>query len=248
MSLDTEEGQELAAKQNKLVDTHTGILQYDPDKKYSYIRWQNIVNIVMGKDVGNSKIHRTRILSIYNAEYSVLIDLMWKDLLSSSGKRSTLNRGLHGGRCGHEAQTLSLIEELKYNICYCSRKSLVNFDNGTEKGSHKNVTIAYAQMLEQAKYRLETALGVSEEYYQHFTTFLICSSGQKATNSLSIWLTISSTIGDIYEQSANGTEFISPDKAISLVLAILGFVDNITNQDNVFTDNQMQLQQPNLSL
>eukprot|EP00957_Ditylum_brightwellii_P181486 13824447-Ditylum_brightwellii.AAC.1 len=83
----------------------------------------------MGKEVDNNKIHRTRILSTYESDYSVFIGLMWKDLLSSSEKRGTLNRGLHGGRRSHGAQTLSLIEELKYNICYNSRKSLINFDN-----------------------------------------------------------------------------------------------------------------------
>eukprot|EP00957_Ditylum_brightwellii_P104057 7927528-Ditylum_brightwellii.AAC.1 len=74
------------------------------------------------------------------------------------------------------------------------------------------------------------APGVSKEYYQYCTTFPIYGSGQGATNSLGIWLTISSTIGDIYEHSAIVAEFISPDKDIALVLAILGFVDNVTNQ------------------
>jgi len=67
-----------------------------------------------------------------------------------------------------------------------------------ENGLHKNVTFFHAQTLEQAKYRLKTALGVSEEYYQACTTFPIYGSGQGATKSLGIWLTISSTIGDIY--------------------------------------------------
>eukprot|EP00957_Ditylum_brightwellii_P066663 5059095-Ditylum_brightwellii.AAC.1 len=209
----------------------------------------------MGKEVGNNKIHRTRILSICKADYSVFIGLIWKDLISSSEKRGTLNRGLHGDRRGHDTQTLSLIKELKYDTCYCSRKSLINFDNDTascyhwilpnisslvarKKGLYINVTFVHAQRLEQAKYRLKTALGISKEYYQHCTTFPIYGSGQGATNSLGIWLTIRSTIGDIYEQSANGAEFISPDKATTLVLAILGFVDNVTNQVNEFTDNQ----------
>eukprot|EP00957_Ditylum_brightwellii_P059281 4500686-Ditylum_brightwellii.AAC.1 len=134
-----------------------------------------MVNIVMGKEVGNNKIHRTRILSIYKADYSVFIGLMWKNLLSSSEKRGTLNRGLHRGRHGHNVQTLSLIEELKYNICHCSRKSLINFNNdeasccdrilpsipslvARKKGLHKNVIFVYVQILEQAKYRLRTAL------------------------------------------------------------------------------------------
>eukprot|EP00957_Ditylum_brightwellii_P145386 11071152-Ditylum_brightwellii.AAC.1 len=168
MSLDTDEGQELSAKQDDLVNAHT-------------------------------------------------------DLLSSSEKRGTLNRGLHGGRHGHNAQTLSLIEELNL----VARK----------KGLHKNAIFMHAQMLEQAKYRLKTVLGVIKEYYQHCTTFPIYGSGQGATNSLGIWLTISVIIGDTYEQSANGAEFISPDKAITLVLAISGFVDDITNLVNKFTDN-----------
>eukprot|EP00957_Ditylum_brightwellii_P174930 13319954-Ditylum_brightwellii.AAC.1 len=120
-------------------------------------------------------------------------------------------------------------DELKYDMCYCSRKSCINFDNDAascynqilpnvsslvarKKVLHKNVTFVHAQTLKEAKYRLKTALGVSNEYYQHCTTFLIYSSGQEATNSPGIWLTICSTIGDIYEQSANGAEFISPDK------------------------------------
>eukprot|EP00957_Ditylum_brightwellii_P025984 1964488-Ditylum_brightwellii.AAC.1 len=181
---------------------------------------------------------------------------MWKDLLSSSEKRGTLNRGLHRGRHSHDTQTLSLIEELKYDICYCSRKSLINFNNNTvscydkilpnisslvtrKKGLHKNVTFAHAQTLEQAKYRLKTALGVSEEYYQHCKTFSIYGSGQGATHSPGIWLPISSTVGYIHEQSANGAEFISPDKTIAIILAVLGFVNNVTNQVNELTDNQI---------
>eukprot|EP00957_Ditylum_brightwellii_P092225 7020948-Ditylum_brightwellii.AAC.1 len=195
------------------------------------------------------------ILSICKADYLVFIGLMWKDLLSFSEKSGTLNRGLHGSRCSHNVQTLSPIEELKYDICYYSRKSLINFDNDAascydrmlpnisslvvrKKGLHKNVTFVHAQMLEQAKYRLKTALGVSKEFYQHCKTFPIYSSGKGATNSPGIWLTISSAIEDIYEQSANGAEFISPDKGIVLVLAILGFDDDVTNQVNKFTDNQ----------
>eukprot|EP00957_Ditylum_brightwellii_P073786 5606943-Ditylum_brightwellii.AAC.1 len=46
-----------------------------------------------------------------------------------SEKCGTINRGLHGGKKGHDAQTLSLIEELKYDISYSLPKTLMNFDN-----------------------------------------------------------------------------------------------------------------------
>eukprot|EP00957_Ditylum_brightwellii_P022584 1703408-Ditylum_brightwellii.AAC.1 len=83
-------------------------------------------------------------------------------------------------------------------------------------------------------------LGVSKEYYQHCKTFHIYSSGQGATNSPGVWLTISSTIGDIYAQSLNDIEFISPNKAIALVFAILGFVEDVNNQVNEFTNNSQK--------
>eukprot|EP00957_Ditylum_brightwellii_P060027 4557336-Ditylum_brightwellii.AAC.1 len=72
-----------------------------------------------------------------------------------SERNGTIDRGPHGGRQGHDAQTLSLIEELKYDILYSSCKSLVNLENNVascydhilpnvssvvarKKGLHKN--------------------------------------------------------------------------------------------------------------
>jgi cellobiose phosphorylase len=40
-----------------------------------------------------------------------------------------IHRGQYGGQPGKEAMTLALIEELKTDICYASRKPLINFDN-----------------------------------------------------------------------------------------------------------------------
>eukprot|EP00957_Ditylum_brightwellii_P156103 11882220-Ditylum_brightwellii.AAC.1 len=47
----------------------------------------------------------------------------------------------------------------------------------------------------------------------------------------------------MYEQSANGAEFICPDQAISLALVLLGIVDDDTNQVNMFTDNGVTISQ-----
>eukprot|EP00957_Ditylum_brightwellii_P072664 5521862-Ditylum_brightwellii.AAC.1 len=96
----------------------------------------------MGEEVGNNKIHRAQILSIHEADYSIFIGLVWRDLLSSSEKCSTINRGLYGGRCARDTQKISLIEELKYDMCYCSRKLLINFDN--------NAASCYDQILPNA--------------------------------------------------------------------------------------------------
>eukprot|EP00957_Ditylum_brightwellii_P165944 12634926-Ditylum_brightwellii.AAC.1 len=168
-------------------------------------------------------------------------------MVKESEKQGTINRGLHGGHQGHDAKTLSLKEELKYVISYSSRKSLINFDNDAascyniillnisslvarKKGMHKNVIFVHATTLEKSKYRLKTTLGVSDGYYSHCKTFPTYGSGQGTTNSPQTWLVISSTVCNIYKQSANGAEFDSPDQDTNIRLAILGFVDDVNNQ------------------
>eukprot|EP00957_Ditylum_brightwellii_P192512 14658037-Ditylum_brightwellii.AAC.1 len=121
------------------------------------------------------------------------------------------------------------MEELKYDISYTSRKSLINFDNDAalcydrilpnvsslvaqKFGLHKNVTFAHATTLEKAKYHLKTALGVSDEYYQHCHLYPIYGSVQGATNSPQTWLITSSTPYDMFDESAHGATFVSPDQ------------------------------------
>ena len=159
-------------KQTDLIDTHLSLLNYSCEKHYSYDQWKNIDNAVMYKVIGNNKIHKIRILCQHEADYSLNIGGLWKELITVSKKRETINRGLHGGRKGHDAQTLSLIEELKYGISYSSRKTLINFDNDAvlcynrilpnisslithKKGMSCVVTFVHVNMLEEAEYQLK---------------------------------------------------------------------------------------------
>eukprot|EP00957_Ditylum_brightwellii_P046888 3558788-Ditylum_brightwellii.AAC.1 len=68
------------------------------------------------------------------------------------------------------------------------------------EGLSKNVTFVCATTLEEEEYQLKTALD----------------------------LVISSTLCNIYKASAHKTEFNSPDQVVSIMLAILGFVDDVT--------------------
>eukprot|EP00957_Ditylum_brightwellii_P173845 13235002-Ditylum_brightwellii.AAC.1 len=138
-----------------------------------------------------------------------------------------------------------------YDVSYSSCKSLVNFDSDAascydcilpnvsslvtrKKSLSKDVTVVHATTLEEAKYWLKTTLGVSDSYYFHCQIYPIYDSGQSVTNSPQIRLVISLTICNIYEASTHGAEFTSPDQVVSIMLAILGFVDNTTNQVTIF--------------
>eukprot|EP00957_Ditylum_brightwellii_P172890 13162357-Ditylum_brightwellii.AAC.1 len=147
-----------------------------------------------------------------------------------------------------------MIEELKNNICHCSCKSLINFDNdatacydrivpnindliGQKKGLHRNLTFVHALTLAEAKFKLKTALGVSDDFYQHCQAFPIYGTGQGSTNSPTIWLIISSILFDIHEKLGKYATFCNPMQLIYVHITIVEFVDDTIGQTNKFDDN-----------
>eukprot|EP00957_Ditylum_brightwellii_P083172 6324027-Ditylum_brightwellii.AAC.1 len=100
----------------------------------------------------------------------------------------------------------------------------------------------HATTLEKAKYHLKTALGISDEYYKHCKLYPIYDSGQGATNSPQTWKIISSTLCDMFDESAHGATFVSPDHVHRVLLTILGFFDDANNQVNKFVNNDVTIE------
>lgn len=251
---ESESGQLLKTQQQDLFDAHLSMINYALRHGYSYDRWKSIVTVMIQKDPGNTRIHRLRVIHLYEFDLGACMAIQWKDMLSSSERRGTINDGQFGGRQGREATNLALAEELKVDICLASRKSLVNFDNdaascydrilapiasliGRKKGLHRLVTLVHAKTLFEAKFKLKTALGVSESEYSHDDAFPIYGTGQGSTNSPIIWIIISSTLFDIHMKKANGATFCSPDKSVEIAFSIIGFVDDSNCQTNAFTSD-----------
>eukprot|EP00957_Ditylum_brightwellii_P094149 7168106-Ditylum_brightwellii.AAC.1 len=69
-----------------------------------------------------------------------------------------------------------------------------------KKGLHWNVTFVHAKTPEEAKFKLKTALGVSESFDTHSQVFLIYSTGQGIINLPMIMLIISSTLFDAHQE------------------------------------------------
>eukprot|EP00957_Ditylum_brightwellii_P118895 9067908-Ditylum_brightwellii.AAC.1 len=91
-------------KQTDLIGAHLGLINYSQEKCQAYGRWKNIINFVIHKEIGNNKIHKTCILHQHEANYSLNIADLWKEMISMSEKRGTINRGLYGGKKGRDAQ------------------------------------------------------------------------------------------------------------------------------------------------
>jgi hypothetical protein len=173
---------ELDHQRNDILMLHFQMINYGLERGYSYQRWQNVVNAMLFKEPGNIKIHRTRVIHLYEADYNLAMGLKWKTAMELSEKANTLNAGQYGSRPSRGAYDPVFIEEFQLEIARSSRKSLVqiNYDATScydriipnlaalvsqRFGVPQPVVQANVRTLEKARYKLRTELGVSDEYY-----------------------------------------------------------------------------------
>ena len=54
---------------------HLDLINYALERGYSYTRWQKIANTILFKDKDNVRLHRTRVIHIYEADYNLVLGL-----------------------------------------------------------------------------------------------------------------------------------------------------------------------------
>ncbi len=248
---DSPKAKAFEATQARLVQSQLALLNYALRFNHSFARWKTIVNVMIQKEPGNSKIHRLRVIHIYEADYNLLLGVKWRQLLHSAEDGGLLNEGCYGSRPGREARTVVYMEMMQMEISRSSRKPFIKFDNdatscydriipGTamllsrKYGLHRNVAAVCGKTLKEAHYKIKTMLGVSEESYSHCTAHPIYGTGQGSRNSPTCWLLICSTLFDCYETQAYGASYESVDGETTIRLYMAGFVDDNAGQVNLF--------------
>eukprot|EP00957_Ditylum_brightwellii_P080353 6111333-Ditylum_brightwellii.AAC.1 len=109
----SDKGKVLEAKQTELIRAQVNMVNYAIEHRYSYKRWKYIVNVIIPKELGNSKIHKICVIHIYEADYSAMTGINWCNLIKSSECRKTIHRAQVGGHTGHDANILTFLGEIE---------------------------------------------------------------------------------------------------------------------------------------
>lgn len=225
-----------------IIDCRLSIINYALRLGYSFERWKDVENIMIRKDVDNCRIHRLRVIHIYEADYNLILGIKWREALHHAEDERLLNEGTYGSRPGRSAHDPVLLEIFQNEIYRMSRKSGVAFDldaascydrilaalaslSSQKYGMHYKVALVNATTLEEARFKLKTKLGASAPFYKHRENKPIHGTGQGSQNSPTIWLFVCSTLFDAFEETANGAVFESYDKQEHITLYMVGFVD-----------------------
>ena len=244
-SLHPGERTKLRAQQEDIQDCYIGIINYSIKHKYSYERWKTIVNMMIYKEEGNVKIHRLRVIHLYEADLGFLWGAKWGTAMKAAVKDKKLHQGQYGGLPGRDCTSLTYLEELRLDYSLLTRYSFANFDNdatacydrilcsiaslaGRKYGIHKDIIFVHAKTLEEAEFKLKTSTKISDTSYRHCIKFPIHGTGQGSTNSPTIWCFISSVLFQSHNEKAHGILFESPDGEMMVRFNMVGFVDDST--------------------
>ena len=193
------------------------------------------------KDIGCVQIHRLRVIHIYKADYNLLLAVKWIQLIREIEKNGIIHQRQYGGRPVCEAQSFALLEELKYDLAYTTRRTLLNLDLDTASfydrvvmflaflvnrkyGMNRTVVMVNAKALQEAQYKLRTSLGMPKKLYSHCIELPIHGSGQVAENSPAIWLFILLTLFKVQEKYAKGARFCTPQGTREVKIYMVGFL------------------------
>ena len=237
--------------QRRLRKAHLAMLNYSLRWGYAFDRWKGVVNVMILKEPNNMKIHRLRVLHLYEADYNLLLAVKWRQLIHTAEDSSALHPGQYGSRPRRQAPDPVFIEEMMNEVARSTRTSLIKFDNDATScydriipavavlasrkyGMPEAVAAVMANTLRGARYRLKTEAGVSQEHYSHSDTTPIYGTGQGSGNSPTIWCAISSTLFDCQDEATRGAVFWSPNRALRVKFSMVGFVDDSTGQVNDF--------------
>ena len=80
------------------------------------------------KQPGNHKIHRLRVIHLYEHDYNLLLAVKWCSLIHHCVHTKKFNPGQYGGLPGHDAITLTIFEEFQYEISRACKCPLVHLD------------------------------------------------------------------------------------------------------------------------
>ena len=239
----------LQNEQDQLLGLLTNILNYAIEHNYSLERWQTIVTTMIPKDMGATKIHRIRVINLYEADYNLVLAIKWRELMHQMNQELTQHPDQHGSRPGHDATTLPFLEELLYDIARLSRTSIINFDNDAAScydhivpgfaglvsrshGQSKNIVVFNMQVLQQAKYHLKLNNIVTELFYKNEPEFPLYGTGQGSANSPALWGMVSSTLFKTHNEFAYGVTLATPTRKYELKTSMAGFVDDSAGRVN----------------
>ena len=88
--------EEMEACRQRLESIHSRMINLALKNGRSFRRWKKVVNIMLEKDPGNPKIHRLRVIHLYEADYNLILAIQARKLVHYAEDNKLLHDSLYG--------------------------------------------------------------------------------------------------------------------------------------------------------
>jgi hypothetical protein len=122
------EDEKLETMRQELLQSQVDLMNLAMKHQYSYQRWQTVVNVMLLKEPGNTKVHRLRVIHIYEADLNLMLAVKWRQLIHHAMDNSLISPWQFGGLPGRDSLTPAIIEESQWEITRSSRRSFLRTD------------------------------------------------------------------------------------------------------------------------
>jgi hypothetical protein len=93
-------------------------------------RWKNITTCMIPKIPGNNRINKLRVIHLYEADYNLLLKIMWaRKGVWNLNDSNAIHEGQAGSRPGKRAIDVVVQKEMKYLYSSLTRTPLATIDN-----------------------------------------------------------------------------------------------------------------------
>ena len=196
----------------KLLSVQVKMMNIAIKKGIALDRWCKSVTVMIEKDIGVPKIHRIRVIHLYEADYNLFLKLQWGSRLVKHGeKHKGLNDQNFGSRKDRTAMEPVLLKHLSYDLSHQSRTNLATFDNDASAcydriivalamlaarrlRMPRNAVQTHAEALRMMRYYVKTVHGISEDCYKGTVFEPLFGTGQGSGASPAAWLTLISIL------------------------------------------------------
>ena len=235
----------LSSQEGKLLSVHLSMLNFCARTGYSLQRWHKIVTMMIPKEHNNFKIHRLRVIHLYEADLTALFSIWSKKMIHNATDQQSLNSGSYGARPGRTSIDPAFISVLQTEIATITRTNLILAPNDAAQcydriipnhallscmshGMPPTAASCIGNTLKNAKYYLKTALNESSTYWTNTPSTPIYGTGQGSGISPGVCCVTFSDLFDVHADISTGSTYTCPINSKSFTIHNVGFVDDTT--------------------
>ena len=215
-------------------------------------QWRHAINVMIEKDTGSPNLNRLRIIHLFEADYNLLLKLLWGSrLVRKAIDLDLLHPCQHGSVPTQTTMDAIMLTQLSTDLSRICKTNLARFDNNASAcydriiinlamlaarrcGMPTHAVQMHADALQFMRYAVKTVYGISESNYMGTIFEPLFGTGQGSGASPAAWLTLMIVLMQTLDRLVpERMRFTSPTHEHSRLMdafvddTALGFTDSV---------------------